>query len=126
MMNYKTHIPDSIKEIIAGYDTHIAELKRQIKEAEFAKEMYLRYKPYMGQRNPSLTRDFVRAFFKDRPYPIQTVHLIDTLYQNITPKEKARLVRKLSVIFSQMGKEGEITIVKRKGVKGNYYKPIMK
>ena len=125
-MNYKKHIPDSIKKTIAGYDKQLEDLKRQIKEVEYAKEMYLRYKPYMGERNPSLTRDFVRAFFKDRPHPIQTVHLIETLYQNISPKEKGRLVRKLSVIFSQMGKEGEITIVKRKGVKGNYYKPIEK
>ncbi len=128
-MSIKQNIPEHIQKVVSQIDEQIEYHQQIIRDLELGKQMWLTYKPYVVQTMPEnspLTRDLIRNFLKGYEASVQTVQVINLLYPDKTEEEKDKLVKTLSVIFNQMEKEGEITIKKKPGVKGNFYRWIKK
>lgn len=128
-MDKTKEISQPIQEILAQIDAQIATHERAIANLKLSRQMWIDEPPQpvgFVRKNSPLTRDLIRNVLKGYGQPVQTVQLIDILYSDITAEEKSKLVKTLSVIFNQMEKEGEVTIEKRPGVKGNFYKWVAK
>lgn len=121
-----------VKQEILNYPENIiAELKKQIEFHEqqiqglrFHLKVFTENPPEQvlaSKANSPLTRDLIRNFFKGYKAPIQTVEMISLLYSGKSEGETDKLVKTLSVILNQLEKEGEISIEKKKGIKGNFY-----
>jgi hypothetical protein len=129
----QTEIRPDIKQVIeqlqGTIDLHKNQIvihQQAISDLEFYIKMWLERPPPEPQRimriNSPLTRDLIRNLIRSYGQPLQTVQIIDLLYKGQHHEERVKLIKTLSVILNQMEKEGEITIEKRKGVKGNFYK----
>lgn len=125
-MDGKNTIPASVEKSI---NDQIAFHKDQIKSLEFTLKMMKEFPPQPAvwmKTNSPLTRDLIRVFMENIKKPVRTVDAIDILYPTYTDEKRSHMIKKLSVVFNQMEKEGEIKIEKKKGVKGNYYTWIKK
>jgi len=125
MKDIKQPLPTHIQQIIDQLDGQIAQYKELIERLEFTKKMWIQHQPVESNiimTNAPLTRETIRNFMKMYSQPTQTVKVIDILYPKKSEEEKGKLVKTLSVIFNQMAKEGEITIERKEGIKGNFYK----
>jgi len=58
--------------------------------------------------------------------PVRTAEVIELTYRDADEQIKAKAIKTLSVVFNTLAKDGEITVKKQKGVKGNYYQWIQK
>jgi len=113
-------------------DKYIADLKAQmayhvdaIEKIALTIKMWQKHPPEPQRAmktNSPLTRDLIRNLAKGYGQPLQTVQIVDLLYKGQTDEERSKLIKTLSVMLNQMEKEGEITIEKKPGVKGNFYK----
>ena len=109
---------------IAHHREQIAYHEQMLEQLSRSRQLWLVNPPEAPQRfpaNPSLTRDLMRRFLKSYKHPIRTAEIIDALFVGISEQERGKHIKTLSVILHQMEKEGEITVEKVKGVKGNYY-----
>jgi hypothetical protein len=78
-----------------------------------------------SSNKPQLTREFVREFMKYRKKwtfrPIQTKEIVNAFYKNATEEEKTKAIKILSVVLNNLEKSGEVSIERKKGIKGNFY-----
>lgn len=78
-----------------------------------------------GPDKPQLTQEYIREYMKHtklwKQKPVQTKEIIDSLYRNATKEEKSKAIKILSVVFNNLEKNGEITVHRKPGVKGNFY-----
>jgi len=121
-MDGKNTIPESVLKSI---DEQIAYHEQKIKDLKFTLKMLKDNPPPKSELipiNAPLTRDLIRSFMRSYKKEIKTVDVIKMLYPNAKNEAKSKMIKTLSVIFNILEKEGEITIEKEKGVKGNYYK----
>jgi hypothetical protein len=124
-MSIKQTISPKVQKIIDRLNEQIADHERAITDLKFNIKVWLENDAPQEVKlmlpNSPLTRDLIRNFLKGYRQPVQTIRVIDLLYNNKSEEERNKLIKTLSVIFNQMEKEGEIVIEKRSGVKGNFY-----
>ena len=120
-MDGENTIPESVLNSI---DEQIAYHEQKIKDLKFTLKMLIENPPPKTELipfNAPLTRDLIRRYMRMIKTPVRTIDAIETLYPNVKDEKKRKLIKTLSVIFNIMEKGREITIEKKKGVKGNYY-----
>lgn len=120
--NYHFYIEEGINKQIAYHERMIRELKITLK-------MFKDNPPPkidVIQLNAPLTKDLIRTFMRNIKKQVRTIEVIEMLYPNVQDEQKSKLIKTLSVIFNILEKEGEVSIEKERGIKGNYYKWIKK
>ena len=125
-MNSNPHI---IPGVIEQIDAQIADYKRLIENLEFTKKMMLEQPPpkvLFFERNPKISKDFVRTFLRQIKKPVRTVDIVEMCFDKISDEERTKTIKTLSVVLNTLEKDGQIRVEKKKGVKGNYYQWIQK
>ncbi len=121
----KNKIKPHIQNVINQIDQQINFHTRQIELLEISKELWIQEQPPVVttlKDDVPLTRALVRTFLESYGEEVQTVKIIDLLYgDKKTQEEKNKLVKNLSVILNQMEKGGEINVIRKPKVKGNFY-----
>lgn len=122
------HIPP---EVLKNLDETIASLRKtaalctqKADDLEFTRKKMLDAPPpkvYFFEREPRITKKFARMFLQQIKKPVQTAEIIELTYRDAPADVKTKAIKTLSVILNTLANDGEITVTKKKGVKGNFY-----
>ena len=133
MSETNPHIPP---QVIKQMDDQIAQFRKiaemyiqKANDIEFAKKKMLEAPPpkvYFFEVEPKISKKFARMFLQQIRKPVRTAEVIELTYRDADEQIKAKAIKTLSVVFNTLAKDGEITVKKQKGVKGNYYQWIQK
>lgn len=110
---------------ISAMKAQIAYHEAMIQQLNTTLEMMVNNPPaefYFFNENAKLTKDIIRAYLRQAGRPVQTVEVIDALYPRAAQEVKDKAVKTLSVIFNTLLKDQQITVERKEGVKGNFYK----
>ena len=128
MSETNPHIP---AEVLKNMDDTIAEFRRmaafyteKANDMEFTKKKMLEAPPpkvYFFEVEPKISKRFARMFLQQIKKPVRTAEVIELTYRDADEQVKAKAIKTLSVVFNTLAKDGEITVKKQKGVKGNFY-----
>jgi hypothetical protein len=132
-MAITSHIPQAIldqmrldianfRKIAALYNQKADEMEATIKKMEEAPNPKVHVIAY----RPKISKSFARMFLQQIKKPVRTAEVIELTYRDADEQIKAKAIKTLSVVFNTLAKDGEITVKKQKGVKGNYYQWIQK
>ena len=120
-MNAENKIPETVENSIME---QIAFHKQKIADWEFTLKMLKENPPPVVSfiaMDETISRNKIRTFMRNINKPVRTVDIIDLLYPKTTEERKRNLIKVASVILNILEKNGEVSIEKREGVKGNYY-----
>lgn len=132
MEEFKRSVTEDVQGFIKTIDRDIQKklkqverLKTEIESLHTEKGKYLNFLstiPNLIKKNQPLTKEYIREFMKKAEKPVQTVDVIDILYDSISDEEKTRLIKNLSVIFNKLVRDKVVSVEKVAGLKGNRYK----
>ena len=133
MSETNPHIPAEVlknmDDTIAAFRKAAALYTQKADEMEFTKKKMLAAPPpkvYFFEVEPKISKKFARMFLQQIRKPVRTAEVIELTYRDADEQIKAKAIKTLSVVFNTLAKDGEITVKKQKGVKGNYYQWIQK
>ncbi len=128
MPEINPHIPPEVlknmDDTIAAFRKAAALYTQKADEMEFTKKKMLESPPpkvYFFEVEPKISKRFARMFLQQIRKPVRTAEVIEMTYRDADEQVKSKAIKTLSVVFNTLAKDGEITVTKQKGVKGNFY-----